>query len=88
MSERISCCIPFCKRTRGDRKGDPITEGMEWMCGDHWQFVPARLKRRRAKVRRIEKRHPDPCILFRSEEVDARIWAVCKAAATERAAGI
>lgn len=88
MTDRLSCCVPFCKRTRGDRKNDPLTSGMEWLCQDHWKLVPARLKRRRAKLRRIEKRSNDLCIEFRAEEADARVWAACKRKAIEGAAGI
>lgn len=88
MVDRISCCVPFCPRTRGDRKGDPITPGMEWLCHDHWRTVPTRLKRRRAKIRRIEKRTNDACVVLRAEEVDAAVWNACKRHAIERAVGI
>lgn len=88
MTDRLSCCVPFCSRTRGDRKNDPLFPGMEWLCADHWRLVPTRLKRRRAKLRRIEKRSPDLCIEVRVGRADGRIWEVCKRYAIERAAGI
>lgn len=88
MPDRLSCCAPFCKRTRGDRKGDPLTPSLEWLCQDHWKLVPARLKRRRAKLRRMEKRTGDPARLARIDEADRKAWEACKKAAIERAAGI
>lgn len=88
MVDRLSCCVPFCHRTRGDRKGDPLVPDMEWICREHWRLVPSRLKRRRTKIRRIEKRSDDLCIEFRVEEADLKIWAACKRQAIERAAGI
>ena len=88
MSERLLCCVPFCKRTRGDRKGDPLTRGMEWLCQDHWPLVPARLKKRRAKLRKMKKRTDDPARISRIDEADARAWADCKRNAIERAVGI
>lgn len=45
MSEqRLKCCVPFCNRTRGDRKGDPVNRYSEWICGDHWKLVDRRTK--------------------------------------------
>jgi hypothetical protein len=88
VTDRISCCVPFCHRTRGNRKGDPLTPTMEWLCQDHWRLVPPRLKQRRAKLRRIEKRSSDPCIELRVEHADSLVWEACKRHAIERAAGI
>lgn len=85
---RLSCCVPFCRRTRGDRKGDPLTPTMEWLCQDHWLLVPERLKRRRTKLRRLARRTPDPTRLARINRADTAAWKACKAAAIERAAGI
>lgn len=88
MTDRLSCCVPFCKRTRGDRKNDPLRPGMEWLCQDHWKLVPARIKRRRAKIRRIETKTDDQCVAWRCEDADNRAWDICKRYAIERAAGI
>ena len=44
MAARLTCCVPFCRRTRGDRKNSPVTEGMEWVCADHWPLVSRRTK--------------------------------------------
>lgn len=42
--ERLQCCVPFCGRSRGDRKGDPVDRYDEWICGDHWKLVSRRTK--------------------------------------------
>lgn len=85
---RITCVVPFCRHTRGDRKGAPLTRTTEWLCEDHWKLVPIRLKRRRAKLRRIAKRTADPARLARIHTADDVAWAACKARAIEGAAGI
>ena len=63
MCKRMNCCVPFCRRTRGQRKGEePIREGEEWICGRHWSAVPSRLKNRKKAharyVRRECRRQP------------------------------
>lgn len=53
---RIGCCVPFCHRTCGQRKGEePMVRGYSyrWMCGRHWMSLPRRL---RALVRRHRRR--------------------------------
>jgi hypothetical protein len=54
MTARLPCCVPFCRRTRGRRKGDryPIEEATEWLCADHWKLADQRLRRLRAKADR------------------------------------
>lgn len=85
---RIACCVPFCRRTRGDRKGWPLTEGDEWICQDHWPLVSKTIKKRRAKLRRYLKRlRPGPKV-GRVLDIDDRLWAKAKKQAIERAAGI
>lgn len=53
VSERLPCCVPFCRRTRGQRKDDryPI-EATEWLCADHWKLADRRLRQLRAKADR------------------------------------
>lgn len=56
---RVRCCVPFCTRSRGDRKGDPIPRdrpGYEWICGPHWRLVPASVKARRRQLDRRRTR--------------------------------
>lgn len=85
---RIGCCIPFCRATRGDRKGDPLTAHMEWICSRHWHAVPRRLKRRRSKLARMLARTADPERRERINKADSVAWAACKRAAIEAAGGI
>lgn len=89
MTDRITCCIPFCRHTRGNRKGQrPIADGNEWICGEHWRLVSTVIKRRRAKLKRYRKRlYPGPKV-ERLFDIDDRLWEVAKKQAIERAAGI
>lgn len=60
---RLRCCVPFCRHTRGQRKGDryPIEEGMDWICATHWRLVQPvakRLqKRATAAFDRLDEKH-------------------------------
>jgi hypothetical protein len=85
---RITCVVPLCRRTRGDRKGDLLRPGMEWLCEGHWRMVSRTLKRRRAKLRSVEKRADDSGRLSRIDAADRVLWERCKRQAIERAAGI
>lgn len=89
MTIRLRCCVPFCKRTRGPRKGDnpPITEATEWLCGPHWQAIPASLRRRRSLILRKMRRASGER-LQRIHTIDGRMWKRCREAAIERAGGI
>lgn len=78
---RLHCVVPFCRRTRGLRKGEACLPG-EWICGDHWRLVDRRLKRLRSLNRRRYK-------LTRKGVVrECRLWEWCKRQAIERAGGI
>lgn len=102
---RLRCCVPFCNRTRGQRKGeDPIREGEEWICHEHWRAVPRKMKafKRRAKAkwkRAVGRRdaltgmddpnyEPVMAELFAAKVRSKWIWQRCKRAAIERAMGI
>ena len=87
---RIACLVPGCRCTRGDRKGDdPITDRMEWICAKHWAAVPRSIKRRRAKLRAIERRAAgDPDRIGRINMADAELWEKAKKIAIETAVGI
>lgn len=82
---RLSCAVPGCNRTRGQRKGEPpIREGEEWVCGDHWRLVPKMMRHIVARARkRLRRRDTDANI--RSFN---RIWARCKREAIERGLGL
>lgn len=40
---RISCCVPFCRRTRRFENGDG--SGSEWICWGHWKLLPLRWRK-------------------------------------------
>lgn len=81
---RIACCVPGCRATRGDRKGDPLSDGMEWICSRHWATVPTKLKRWRAAAKRLKRRGQ----VDRAWRINRWLWRECKRAAIERAMGL
>lgn len=104
MVDRLSCCVPFCRRTLRNEKGYG-----EWICAKHWPLVPRSMKRRRRQqVRRVKKlKHMwvhDPefqariensgrylkycAALQRAYQASYAAWDECKRAAIEAAAGI
>jgi hypothetical protein len=81
MTDRMSCCVPFCRRTRKD-------DGRfsEWICPKHWKPVPTRLK---ALKKACDRRVRSTLGLAHEERERAnRIWDRCKRAAIEAAGGI
>ena len=83
MTDRLPCCVPFCRRTTAAGRFD------EWLCAKHRPLVSARLKARKRKAQRpLLRAHArgldKPLIAARA----AATWQACKAEAIERAAGI
>lgn len=98
MKQRLSCCVPHCRRTTAE-------ECREWICGKHWPLVPRALRgewsRAKRRARRIVARKPEyrewwtlkagssdrlaAVALWR--RLDS-IWDRCKVAAIEKAVGI
>lgn len=85
MTDRISCVVPFCVLTRGDRKGDPIKPGMEWICGDHWRLIE---KQPRRVYGRMRKRRRKFSPTQSDIEAEWRLWRWLKRKAIESAMGI
>jgi hypothetical protein len=85
MSERLRCLVPFCRRTRGDRKGDPIGPGDEWVCGPHWSVTDRALRRLYSLCRRRTRRGWTDRD-WRGLQVG--LWHRLKRQATERAVGL
>lgn len=58
-SRRVTCCVPFCRCTKGDLATDPLPAdltGYEIICAKHWRHVPrSRKARRRQLDRRVER---------------------------------
>ncbi len=78
---RISCSVPFCRRTRAN----PDRVAREWICGDHWRMVPKERRQVWGRLRRQWRRFgPDKC----SPERWFRIWDRLKRQAIESAMGI
>lgn len=50
MTERLTCAVPGCKRTRHNREGYNA-----WICGHHWSMAPKKLKRQRTAAKRRKK---------------------------------
>lgn len=59
MTARLSCCVPFCRRTT--RSDNPSVEWPDdaWICGPHYRAVPAIDKVVRRRARRALRRTPD-----------------------------
>jgi hypothetical protein len=51
--ERLRCLVPFCRRSRGDRKNDPVDRYDEWLCGEHWRLVDRRIRRLHRRAQRL-----------------------------------
>lgn len=83
MTDRISCCAPFCRRSTA--KGKLPFGFNEWLCPDHYRAVDIKLKRQRAALRRRNIKRIDA---ERYVATDDRMWRRIKKQAIERAAGI
>jgi hypothetical protein len=94
MNDRLSCSVPFCRRTIKD-------DGGEWICQRHWMAVSPTMRRRKYLFfRRYKKRFgrngywlypagsPDRLEAVRLDRLCRKAWEACKRAAIERAAGI
>lgn len=96
MTDRISCCVPFCRRTCRNDEGY-----VEHLCGKHWRLADKHLRRRRGKIERRYRRRFGNTGFWEypagsSERIEAvrlwrlldRLWERCKKQAIERAVGI
>lgn len=97
MAERISCCVPFCRRTiKCEGPGN-----YEWICGKHWMLISPTLRRRKYRLFRLYRRlfgdngywaypagSPKRLEAVRLDRLCDKAWDRCKAVAIERAAGI
>lgn len=54
-SDRLTCCIPGCRRTTGK----PHTE---WICGKHWTRIP---KADRKVYQTAQRRRKSPAAIMR-----------------------
>ena len=98
MKQRLSCCVPHCRRTTRE-------DCREWICAKHWALVPRKLRAEYSRAKRVAKRIVARKPAYREwwtfapgssdrlaalalwRRLDA-IWDGCKSTAIERAAGI
>lgn len=96
MADRLSCCVPFCRRTRHNRDNTS-----EWICGDHWRLVPARLRKRKYRLFRLYRHRygdnsfwaypggsPQRLGAVKLDRLCGKAWEACKRAAIEAAVGL
>lgn len=90
-TDRIACCVPFCRRTASRQK---FPDADEIICGKHYRTTSGTLRRRMAKIRRTWKRDllRDPRAervkIQRLWSLDHRLWARIKKQAIELAVGL
>ncbi len=90
MTVRLTCCIPFCKRTWAVKPFTVALEGRDvnfaeaWVCNKHWATLP--LERRRAYT--IARRQLRRTNTVENAEVFQRIFLGNRDLAIEIAAGI
>ena len=78
MSNRLSCCVPFCKRTT------TRTEFDEWRCGVHWRLIDKDKRRVYGRHLRRWRRYGSTAY----GPAAARIWSRLRGQAIQRAAGL
>lgn len=96
MSDRISCCVPFCRRTFKNDEGHT-----EVICRKHWRLASPYMRCRKTKFFRLYRKRfgetpywqypagsPQRLEALRIDKICERIWKACKKQAIERAAGI
>ncbi len=96
MTDRISCCVPFCRRTYRNDEGYA-----EHLCGNHWRLADKYLRRRRGKLEHRYRRKfgntafweypagsPERLEAVKLDRICGKAWEACKKQAIERAAGI
>lgn len=79
MSERIGCCIPFCRRTTSNAR---FVRGPEWICAKHWGLAPVAKRRLFARAKRKATRLPE----LKHRVRCARLWDSLKAQITTSSA--
>lgn len=83
MTDRICCCVPFCKRTVAKAK---LGYGYsEWVCEKHYRLVDRKVKTQRAALRRRNLKRQE---WERYVKTDDRMWVRIKKQAIERAGGL
>lgn len=80
MTNRAPCLVPDCRRTVAIEPR--FAGGTEFICAIHWRPVPAELKRRLARAKRLYRRRPSQVMGLACD----RRWQACREAALDLAA--
>lgn len=73
--DRLKCCVSDCKRSI------PLPNNFsEWICGQHYKFVPPKLKSLKRRTIGHAKKYPTKKNLLRM----SRVWEKTKIAAQMR----
>ena len=93
---RVSCCVPFCRRTFKNPDGHTET-----LCGKHWRMASPTKRARKSRLGRAYKRRfgnngywaypPGSEKRIAAAKLDRlcrKAWEACKRQAIERSAGI
>lgn len=96
MTDRLPCCVPFCRRTFKNDEGF-----VEMICGKHWRMASQVKRRRRTRLFRAYRKRfgdndywnypagsPQRIAAVRLHRLCQKAWQSCKRDAIERAAGI
>jgi hypothetical protein len=84
MTGRLSCCVPFCRRTTQAPNAEGRLVPTEWICNGHWKAIPRSARRAYGRrLRRLFRHH-----LATDRAAADRLWAWLKRKAIEAAAGI
>jgi hypothetical protein len=81
MTNRLQCCVPFCRRTI-KREGRP--DFAEWICGKHWRLLPQKRRKVYGRVMKAWRRYRSADGVARAD----RLWFRLKRQAIEAAGGI
>lgn len=86
---RISCQVPFCRRTTAERETMRLLDGTalamtEWLCQRHWSSIRGRLRRLHSGSKRRLRKERSMAAYQKSR----RIWARVVREAIETTAGI
>jgi len=84
-SDRIPCCVPFCKRTAARAKHP---DAVEIICYLHWRIGSKVLRQRLSKLRKRKERCRSEVDFSRLEWLDWQVWERLKKQIIERAMGL
>jgi hypothetical protein len=78
VSDRLQCCVPFCRRTTAR------SDFEQWICGDHWRLVGQTKRRVYGRYLRRWRRYGPSAY----GPAASRIWRALVREAIEAAGGL